>query len=65
MALMIVVCCGTTKEKCDQLLRFHVGVNEHGISHGFCRKHELQMRRDWDVATAAEILELEEIRGNQ
>lgn len=65
MCLMVVVCCGTTKEKCEQVLRFHPGVKEHALSHGLCRRHELQQRKDWDVATAAEILELEEIKNER
>lgn len=56
--LMMIECCGTKQETCGKLLGFHIGVKEQGVSHGLCRKHQLQLLKENDLATAHEILEL-------
>lgn len=62
--LLIKECCGTKKEPCGELLGFHLGAQENGVSHGLCRKHHLQLLKEADVATAEEIIELYELEGS-
>lgn len=62
----MVECCGLYNgPKCEKVLGIYVGTLENGISHGLCRKCELQTLKDADCATAAEILELEGLLNNE
>ena len=56
--LLMVECCGTVKEKCGKIIKFHVGAQEQGVSHGLCKKHELQIKKEYGFASESELVEL-------